>query len=137
VARARPKRFEFVASLDDDGRVGAGGEAVELGDEWSAESLVLAGLLRCSLTSLRYHARRGGIDDVRARGTAKAVVTQRESDGRYAFVEVEARLEAEIEPPPAPEALAELLASAERGCFVGASLTVTPTYRWRVNGNDL
>ena len=137
MTRARPKRLEFAASLGDDGRVGAGEECVELGDEWSAESLVLAGLLRCSLTSLRYHARRAGIGEVRARGDASGVVTKRDSDGRYAFVEVEARLEAEIEPRPAPEALAELLANAERDCFIGASLTVSPTYRWRVNGSDV
>ena len=33
-------------------------------------------------------------------------------------------------PKPGDEELAELLAKAERDCFIGASLTVKPTYRW-------
>ena len=32
------------------------------------------------------------------------------------------------------ETLRELLSKAERDCFIGASLAVKPTYRWRVNG---
>ena len=35
------------------------------------------------------------------------------------------------------DALAELLAKAERDCFVGASLTAKPSYRWTVNGAAL
>jgi hypothetical protein len=31
----------------------------------------------------------------------------------------------------------ELLARAERDCFVGASLTVKPRYSWTVNGEEL
>jgi len=39
-----------------------------------------------------------------------------------------------LEPQPEPDALAELLALAERDCFVGSSLTAKPRYRWVVNG---
>ena len=41
------------------------------------------------------------------------------------------RIEAELEPPP--ESLEELLAKAERDCFIGASLTAKPSYEWVVN----
>ena len=137
MGQPRPKRLQYEAWIDDKGAIGAGADAVALGQEWSAESLVLAGLLRCSLTSLHYHARRKGIRGVRGRGEASAVVTKRESDGRYAFVEIEARLVLEIDSAPPEQQLAELLAIAERDCFVGASLTVAPTYRWRVNGRPI
>jgi organic hydroperoxide reductase OsmC/OhrA len=83
------------------------------------------------LTSLRYHADRAGIA-TDASGSARGVVTRRDSDGLYAFVQIEAEMHASLSPQPEPEALAELLAKAERDCFVGASLTVKPTYRWIV-----
>jgi hypothetical protein len=69
-------------------------------------------------------------------GTASAdgVVTKRDEDGRYAFVEVSCRLDVELEPLPDPEGVEELLALAERDCFIGASLTAPPHYQWRVNG---
>ena len=60
-------------------------------------------------------------------------MTRRESDGRYAFVEIRAELEVEIEPPP--EDLRAPLERAERDCFIGASLTAKPGYRWTVNGS--
>jgi organic hydroperoxide reductase OsmC/OhrA len=130
------KRFDYAIELDRGGRISAeGGAALELGRDWSAEHLVLAGLTRCSLTSLRYHAKRCGID-VTASGSASGVVAKREQDGRYAFVEIECRLEVELEPAPPGEELTALIEKAERDCFVGASLTVQPRYRWRVNGED-
>ena len=69
-------------------------------------------------------------------GTADAdgVVTRRDADGRYAFVETRVALDVELEPALDGEELAKLLDSAEYGCFIGASLTATPTYEWRVNG---
>ena len=39
-----------------------------------------------------------------------------------------------MEPALPDEALAKLLDSAEWGCFIGASLSAKPTYKWRVNG---
>jgi hypothetical protein len=50
------------------------------------------------------------------------------------MVETEIDLAVEIDPEPEPTALADLLALAERDCFVGSSLTAKPTYRWTVNG---
>jgi hypothetical protein len=127
------RRFEYAASLDREGRLRAGdGPALEPGEEWSAEHLVLAGLMRCTLTSLAFHAERLSVS-VRGGAVAEAVVTKREEDGRYALVEVECGLDVELEPLPEGEVLAELLGLAERDCFVGASLTVAPRYEWRVN----
>ena len=128
------RRFEYAASLDGEGRLLAGGESpLEPGEGWSAEHLVLAGLMRCTLTSLAFHAERRSVS-VRGRADAQAVVTKREEDGRYALVEIECGLDVELEPLPEDDALAELLALAERDCFVGASLTAPPRYEWRVNG---
>jgi uncharacterized OsmC-like protein len=129
------KTFAYAASLDRAGRASAeGGEPVEVPAGWKPEHLLLTGLLRCTLTSLRYHARGAGIDDLVASGSASGLVTKREEDGRYAFVEIDCRLEVELDAAPPPEDLRQLLAKAERDCFVGASLTVSPRYRWTING---
>ena len=97
---------------------------------------MLAGLVRCTLQSLRFHADREGIDFL-ADASAAATVTRRPQDDRYAFVEIDVELHLELEPEPARPQLTELLARAERDCFVGASLTPTPRYRWRVNGAEI
>ena len=121
-----PKRFEYSVSERS-------GTPAQAEPDWTAEHLVLSGLARCSLSSLEYYAKR---ENVAVSGSAEAdgVVTRRESDGRFAFVETRVGLDVEVEPPLDEETLAKLLHSAERGCFVGASLTATPTYEWRVNG---
>ena len=36
-----------------------------------------------------------------------------------------------------PEGIRELIAKGERDCFVGASLTIKPAYRWTVNGEEI
>jgi organic hydroperoxide reductase OsmC/OhrA len=132
-----PKRFEYAAAVDRAGRISAeGGPPVSLGDEWSPEALTLAGLGRCTVASLVYHARREG-RDVAASATAAGVITRRETDGRYAFVEVRCEIDAEIDPLPPGDELLALIAKAERDCFISASLTVPPDYRWRVNGEAL
>jgi organic hydroperoxide reductase OsmC/OhrA len=97
---------------------------------------VLAGLGRCSLTSLDFHAKRRGIQ-VAGLAETDGVVTKRDDDGRYAFVEVRARLDVELDPLPDRENVAELIELAERDCFIGASLTAPPHYVWRVNGKDV
>ena len=130
------KTFSYAVALDADGdaRSDDGGVVLEEDEAWSPEHLVLAGLARCTLTSLRYHARRVGVvagGSAAARGT----VTQRDTDGRYAFVRVHVDLDVKLE--PAPPNLRELLAKAERDCFVGASLTARPRYRWTVNGEEI
>jgi organic hydroperoxide reductase OsmC/OhrA len=128
------KRFEYAATLDADGGLLAGGEApLAPGEPWTPEHLVLAGLMRCTLKSLRFHADRENVA-VRGNAAAEGVVSKREEDGRYAFVELEVGLDVELEPLPEETALAELLDLAERDCFVGASLTQPPRYEWRVNG---
>jgi uncharacterized OsmC-like protein len=129
----KPSRtFHYSVTQDRAARVSADGNAdLELSTEWKPEHLVLAGLVRCTLESLRFHASRAGIDFV-ASATASATVTRRDDDERYAFVEISVDFDIDLEPQP--NDVAELLAKAERDCFVGASLTVKPKYSWRVNG---
>ena len=103
-------------------------------DAWTPEHLLLAALGRCTMTSLRFHAKREGIH---ATGAVDAAgeVSPRESDGRYAFVQIGVELDVTLD--PAPESVRELVAKAERDCFVGASLAAKPDYRWTVNGEEL
>ena len=105
--------------------------------EWSAEHLLLAALTRCSLESLRYHARRIGVDIQSASGTSRTLVTKRNTDHRYALVETEVELGLRIAAEPEPAAVAELIALAERDCFIGSSLIAEPRYRWTVNGRTI
>jgi uncharacterized OsmC-like protein len=129
-----PKEFRYAIGLDRAGRLTAdGGSPLDLDDAWTPEHLMLAGLARCTLQSLRFHADRAGIDFL-ARASASGVVTKRADDGRYAFVELDVDIDLELEPLPPREGLAALLAEAERDCFVGATLNPSPVYRWRVNG---
>ena len=131
------KRFDYAAAVDRAGRISAeSGPAVGLGQEWTPDHLLLVALARCSIESMRYHAARSGGDLVASAETS-GVVTRREDDDRYAFVEIECAVEVELEPEPSAEELRALVAKAERDCFVGASLTVKPAYRWRVNGTDV
>jgi organic hydroperoxide reductase OsmC/OhrA len=128
------KRFEYAASLDAEGRLLAGGESPLVpGEPWTPEHLVLAGLMRCTLKSLNFHADREGVS-VRGSAAAEGVVAKREDDGRYAFAEIECGLDVELDPLPQGDDLGELLDLAERDCFVGASLRPSPRYEWRVNG---
>ncbi len=105
--------------------------------DWTPEHLLLAALLRCSVKSLRHHAQRAGVDVRSVFGSGRTLVTRRQTDDRYALVETEADLTVEIEPDPEPAALTDLLALAERDCFVGSSLTAKPCYQWVVNGRTV
>jgi uncharacterized OsmC-like protein len=117
--RARAKEFLYAIELDRAGRLKADGRApLELDPAWTPEHLVLAGLVRCTLQSLRFHADRAGIDFL-ASAAAAARVTRREDDERYAFVEIDVDVDLEIE--PLPDELRALLEKAERDCVVGAS----------------
>ena len=127
---ARAKVFEHAVEVDRGGRMTVpGGAQVERPEGWSPDHLLLAALVRCSIDSLVYHARRAG-HEATAAGSARGTITKRESDGRYAFVEVEVSLDVQL--VPRGEDTAELIAKAERDCFVAASLTVTPDYTWRM-----
>jgi organic hydroperoxide reductase OsmC/OhrA len=130
MADPRAKVFEYAVELDRDGRATIpGGESLQPPESWTADHLLLTALLRCSIDSLSYHAQRGG-SATRASGSVSGRVTKRDSDGRYAFVEIDCRIDATLDPPPAdPAGLAE---KAERDCFIGASLTVKPRYDWHL-----
>jgi organic hydroperoxide reductase OsmC/OhrA len=121
--------FSYEVAYDGTAVATAEGTDVRVPESWSPEHLVLAAVLDCSLTSLRYHARREGVA-VTASADASGTVTRREEDGRFAFVDIEARFRVRFEPAPADQAA--LLEKAERDCFVGASLTAPPRYVWNV-----
>lgn len=130
------KTFSYAVSLDGGWAASSdrGGSPIPDEEGWTPEHLVLAALARCTLTSLRYHARREGVT-IGGRADASGEVTQRDKDGRYAFVRIKVELDVTLEPTPA--AAHELVSKAERDCFVGNSLTSKPRYRWTVNGHDL
>jgi len=102
----------------------------------SPEHLALAGLARCTLASLAYHANRAGMKIANSTASVTGRVTKRVADGRYAFVELECRLDVELEPPPDAETERAVLFKAERDCFVGASFTAPVQYVWHVNGRE-
>lgn len=134
----RPRVLEFVVTVDraGDARSALGGSPLPREVEWWAEHLVLAGLVRCTLASMDYSARRAGLNS-KGVGSAHGTVTRREGDGLYAFVEIETTLEVDLAPAPEPTALRDLVAQAERGCFVSNSLTAKPKHRWIVNGQEV
>jgi organic hydroperoxide reductase OsmC/OhrA len=131
----KAKQLRYSVHLTDAGELTEeDGVVLELPAEWSPEHLLLAALVRCSFKSLGYHAKRLAVDVRSESGSARTLVTKRETDERYALVETDVELTVEIEPEPKPDRLAELLALAERDCFVGSSFTAKPSYRWTVNG---
>jgi hypothetical protein len=125
----RAKRIEATVMLDERGALWAENQApVELPASWTAEHLLLAAVVRCTLKSLRYYARGAVVE-----GTAAmhGVVTRRESDGLFGLVEADVDVA-----EPSPAELTRLLERAEDGCFVGNSLSIRPRYAWRVNGRS-
>ena len=132
------RELRYAVDLTADGELrDENGVVLDVPTEWSPEHLLLAALVRCSLKSLGFHAGRKGVEVRSASGSSRTLVTQRETDDRYALVETEAELAVEIVPEPEPYALSALLALAERDCFVGSSLTAKPSYRWVVNGRSI
>ena len=132
----KARELRYAVDLTADGALrDEKGVVLDVPTEWSPEHLLLAALVRCSLKSLGFHAGRKGVDVRSASGSSRTLVTQRESDDRYALVETETELAVEL--VPEPDTLAELLALAERDCFVGSSLTAKPSYRWVVNGRSI
>jgi len=125
--KAQRLEFDVAVAADRSVTSGLGGTPIPAADEWQAEHLVLAGLVRCTLASLDYHVRK---PDLRATASGSA-------HGLYGFVEIDAELVVDFEPPVGHGVVHELIASAERGCFVGNSLTARPRYRWIVNGENV
>jgi len=135
---ARARTFSFDVLLDDEwaAHSALGGSTISNEEEaWTPEHLVLAALCRCSLTSFRYHARRAGHEPT-THASAHGVVTRREEDGRFAFVEIRIALNVAFPTSPPSEDVGELIMKGERDCFVGASLTAKPEYHWTINGED-
>jgi organic hydroperoxide reductase OsmC/OhrA len=138
VVAGRAKELRYAVDLTADGALTEEtGVVLDAPAAWSPEHLLLAALVRCSLKSLRFHAERRGIELRSTSGDSGTLVTRRESDGRYALVETDVELDVELAPEPEPDKLAELLALAERDCFIGSSLTAKPAYRWIVNGRTV
>jgi organic hydroperoxide reductase OsmC/OhrA len=125
------KVLEYAVELDNAGRmtIPGGGQFVPP-EGWSADHLLLAALVRCSIDSLTHHARRGG-HEVTASGEAQGTITKSGEDGRYRFVEIKVRINAQL--TPRSDAVDDLVAKAERDCFIGASLTLKPEYEWHVS----
>jgi len=134
----RPRVLEFDVTVDraGDARSALGGSPLPREVEWWAEHVVLAGLVRCTLASMDHSARRAGLDS-KGLGSAHGTVTKRADDGLYAFVAIDTTLEVDLAPAPEPAALRELVAHAERGCFVSNSLTAKPRHHWIVNGQEV
>ena len=127
----RAKVLEYAVDVDGAGRmtIPGGGQLVPP-QGWSADHLLLAALVRCSIDSLTYHARRAG-HEVAASGEAQGTVTKSGEDERYRFVEIAVRIDAQLKPRSAD--VDQLVVKAARDCFVGASLELEPEYEWRVS----
>ena len=127
----RAKVFEYAVDVDGAGRmtIPGGGQFVPP-EGWSADHLLLAALVRCSIDSFAYHARRAG-HEVAAAGEAQGTITKTDENGRYRFVAIAVRINAQL--TPRTSEVDDLIAKAERDCFVGASLTIKPEYEWHVS----
>jgi uncharacterized OsmC-like protein len=134
--KARVHEFDVTVDRDRVARSTLGGSPLPREAEWWAEHYVLAGLVRCTLASMDYAARRAGANCVGS-GSAHGVVTKREEDGRYALVEIDASFDVQLAPAPSPDELPEIVDRAEAGCFVGNSLAVKPRYHWKINGEEI
>lgn len=127
----RAKVLEYAVEVDRGGRmtIPGGGQFVPP-EGWSADHLLLAALVRCSIDSFGYHARRAG-HDVEAAGSAQGTITKSGDDGRYRFVQIAVRIDVQLTPRTTePD---DLIAQGERDCFVGASLDLKPRYEWHVS----
>lgn len=135
MSNVRARVFTYTGTLDTDGALRAeDGPPLRPDDSWTPEHLLLAAMVRCVLTSLRYYARDR---EVTASAKMSSTITMREEDGLYAQVDAELSLDVTIDPPLEPAELPRLLGRAEHGCFVGNSLRAKPRYRWRVNGAEV
>jgi organic hydroperoxide reductase OsmC/OhrA len=131
MSEPRAKVFEYAIEIDRAGRMAVpGGAQIPQPEGWSPDHLLLLALVRCAIDAFIYHARRDG-RETQASGSAHGLITKRESDGIYAFVQISIEIDATV--TPRADDPADLVAKAQRDCFVGASLTVEPDYTWRVS----
>jgi organic hydroperoxide reductase OsmC/OhrA len=131
MSTTRAKVFEYAVEVDRARRLSIpGGAQIDRTEGWTADHLLLAALVKCSIEAFTYHAHRAG-HEVVAWGSGRGRVTRRESDGRYAFIDIHVEVDAQL--APRAEDPADLAAKAERDCFVGASLALEPEYTWRVS----
>src|SRR5512132_3586938 len=86
----RAKHFDYWVTLDEEG-LSADGAALELEDA-KAEHILLAGLARCSISSLLYFARQRNVD-VEATAYMYVTVTRHEQDERYGLTNIECRMD--------------------------------------------
>ena len=132
----REKQIPFAVTLERDGTIAAeGNEPIRFEDEWTPEHLLLAALARCCVGALRIHAARHSLELV---GSAHASGTiGRRDDGSCGFLDLECRAEIQLLPQPDEEVLLDVIAKAERGCFIGGSLRPEPVYLWTINGREV
>src|SRR5512135_888670 len=92
------KTLEYAVELDEGGHftVPGGGQFVTP-EGWSADHLLLAALVRCSIDSFAYHARRAG-HTVSGSGSAHGLITRDGADDRFRFVEIDVSIDAQLEP---------------------------------------
>jgi organic hydroperoxide reductase OsmC/OhrA len=132
----RPKLRRYSIAVDRGGEpTQEEGDALTWTGRWTPEHLVLAALARCSVIALDYHARRESLE-VTATAAATGVVGPRD-DGSWGFIEIDCEVDAVLTPKPSAERYPALVARAQRGCFVGQSLTARPRYRWTINGEEV
>ena len=132
--QVKPK--QYAVALERSGVITAEtGEPLQTGEGWTPEHLLLAAVARCGVNSLTWFARKDGIE-VAASAAATGVIARRD-DARNAFVDIRCRLEVELTPAPDDRELRPLLMRAERGCFIGNSLSPHPQYSWLVNGKEI
>ena len=113
-----------------------GGAGIERDEAWTPEHLLLAALIRCTLTSLEYHAKRRDVTFA-ATADAHCAVTRRKEDERFAIVSIDVAFTVAFTPRLETTTARDLLERAEHDCFVGASLTAKPAYVWNVDGEEL
>jgi organic hydroperoxide reductase OsmC/OhrA len=132
----RPKLRRYAIAVGRDARATQEeGGALSWEGDWTPEHLVLAALARCSVIALEYHARRESLT-VDAAAACNGVVGPR-NDGTWGFLEIDCEIDVTLTPEPPATRFPALAARAERGCFVGQSLTAKPRYRWTINGEEV
>jgi organic hydroperoxide reductase OsmC/OhrA len=137
VASDTPKRLEFDVAVAPEGAAStsASSEVIPALEGWAPDHLLLVALCRCTLGSLAFHMGRAGLG-YEASAVATGAVT-RDEDGVYRFVETEIRLDVRVQGGLPDDEARSLARRAERGCFVGNSLRLRPTYRWTFDGKEL